>query len=388
MGNIRYRPTFAKIDLDALSRNFKALKKLQKSSFICPMIKANAYGHGDIEVSRALEKNRPSALGVGLIEEAVRIREGGIKSPILFFGAIDKLSAPALHEYSITPVISDWEQFELIKLEAKKGEVAIHLKMNTGMQRYGFNYDLKTIQLLNEELNHTNNIRVDGFMTHLACGEDFCSKESYSRIQLGRFLDAYKKIHKLRKSTLHIFNTTGIVSYSQSTLTKDIKLGSRPGIGLYGFAPSLRWAENHLQPVLSLQSRIVHLTKVKKGNSISYGRSWVAKQDSLIGVVPIGYADGLPRALSNKGKVLICNHFAPIVGNVTMDNIMVDLTRISKIHGTEALIGKEVILIGQDNQSNKILVSDWSKLTGTIEWEILTGISERVPRVFTSRHIS
>jgi alanine racemase len=135
-----------------------------------------------------------------------------------------------------------------------------------------------------------------------------------------------------------------------------------------------------------LHSRIVHITRVKKGNSVSYGGSWTAKQNSIIGIVPIGYADGLPRALSNKGNVLISNQLAPVVGNVTMDNIMVDLTKISKIQGSDSLLGKDVILIGQDHGSNQILVSDWSKLTGTIEWEILTGISERVPRVFRGGH--
>jgi alanine racemase len=386
MGNIRYRPTFATIDLKALSKNFMALKKLQKSSFICPMLKANAYGHGDVEVARALEKNKPSAFGVGLIEEAVRLRSAGIKSPILFFGAIDRSSVHALGEYSITPVISDWEQLELIKLVAKRKSVTIHLKINTGMQRYGFNYDMQTLQLLNEALNQLKNVKVDGIMTHLACGEDFSLKESFSRVQLRRFLDAYKTIPKLNKCLLHIFNTTGLISYSQSDLAHDVELGSRPGIGLYGYAPSLSWAVTHLQPILSLYSRIVHITRVKKGNSVSYGRSWTAKQNSIIGIVPIGYADGLPRALSNKGNVLISNQLAPVVGNVTMDNIMVDLTKISKIQGSDSLLGKDVILIGQDHGSNKILVSDWSKLTGTIEWEILTGISERVPRVFRGGH--
>jgi len=378
MSNTVLRPTIAKVDLTALIANYKSLQAMNQDAFFCPMVKANAYGHGDIEVVKALSPYRPSAFGVGLIEEGIRIRSSGLRDPILFFGAINKNCLEPLKTYQITPVISDWEQLELVKKTSAR--IKVHIKVNTGMHRYGFSLD--ELEKLKEALALCPNVFVKGVMSHLASGEDFWKQNSYSEQQLKKFLSGVQILNIRNKIDLHLFNTTGIVSYYSKGEGDQIKLGARPGIGLYGYSPDAVNEKINLKPILSLHSKVVHINRVRAGDTVSYGRSWQAKRDSLIGVVPIGYADGLPRALSNKGRVLVFGYFAPIVGNVTMDNIMIDLTDAAEAESCPNLIGIDVILLGQDNDGNSISVTEWARQTGTIEWEVLTSLSERIPRLF------
>jgi alanine racemase len=219
-------------------------------------------------------------------------------------------------------------------------------------------------------------------MTHLACGEDFQKEDSFSKTQLKKFEQAVLRLKKTKNLVAHIFNTTGLLSYNQKPIQSELAMGARPGIGLYGYAPDVTNNRVKLSPVLSLYSQIVHIRKLRKGESVSYGRSWCAKRDSIIGIVPVGYADGLPKALSNRGRVIVKGQFAPIVGNVTMDNIMIDLTDLEEAKSREDLFGSKVTLIGETHEGLSITVSEWANLSETIEWEILTRLSERVPRKF------
>lgn len=381
-----FRPTIAQINLDALLSNYRVFKALNQNQFFCPMIKANAYGHGDIEVAKLLANENPSALGVGLIEEGVRIREAGVKAPVLFFGVINKASVGVLAPYSITPVISDWEQLTLVKEAYANTGLNIHLKMNTGMHRYGF--AVTEAEKLNDTLKQLPGLRIQGLMTHLASGEDFGLKDSFSQNQVEQFLQAYKRLDVAKLAQLHLFNSNGLASYSHSSLSRESSsssrppFGSRPGIGLYGYLPLIKSLQDRLTPALSLASKVVHVSMVKSGETVSYGRSWTAKRASVIGVIPLGYADGLPRALSNRGRVLIGGQFVPIVGNVTMDNIMIDLTDLNYGREPANYMDQEIILLGRDSGGREILATEWAAIAHTIEWEILTSISERVPRIF------
>jgi alanine racemase len=399
------RPTIAKINLKALLHNYhylydltESLSRHKKKPFFCPMVKANAYGHDLKLISMALSSLNPSALGVGLVEEALQIRDWGITTPLLFFGALNQEALSMIEDHRITPVVGSWDQFHRIKEQAFKAgtqSFKIHIKIDTGMHRFGFHpQELESLGYSLEEVSQ--NLEVVGVMTHLASGEDFTAGQgSFSFQQIKKFIEGLNRLKRyltLDKVELHIFNTLGLMSFQQEKELGSslFSFGSRPGIGLYGYTPGYTpqyIAESPLQPVLTLVSHIVHLLWVEKGESVSYGQGWVAPKKSLIGVIPMGYGDGLPRSLSNQAEFLIKGIRVPLVGRVTMDSIMVDVTPLAeslqiKSKGSfHHLLGTEVTLLGSDKEGNTVSLSQWSQWAQTIEWEILTGISARVPRI-------
>lgn len=391
--NQQHRRTYAGINLRRLERNFRLLRDLLPTgSFVCPMVKANAYGHGDVEVARTLAAAGVGWLGVCLLEEGIRLRDAGVQTPILVFGIFEDFSAGLVLEYGLTPVISDWHELESLDLVARKA-LAIHLKFNTGMSRLGFS--VEDAPALRNWLDLHPKFRLEGIATHLLHGEDAGIPGGESEAQLVRLQQALRPFQGLNFYT-HVLNSSAAVTM-QARVRADAQLakgsswplGMRPGIALYGSRPSSH--ETYaldLQPVMSLHSQICLTRRLRAGEKVSYNAIWKAERDTLLGVVPIGYADGFVRGHSNNADVLCRGRRAPVVGTVCMDYIMVDLTdvaRVSNENGSEKSgeiqPGEEIVLLGEQ-AGEKIEAEELARRTNTITYEVFTRISARVPRVF------
>lgn len=392
----QHRPTTAVIDLAHLVSNFNQLKKINgNENFFCPMIKANAYGHGDYEIAKALELAGAEVMGVGLIEEGVWLRSQGIKSGLLFFGLFDRRGAEACLEANLTPVLSSWEQVEhLQNVLSEDQNIDVHLKFDTGMHRLGF--EASEIQKLREFFVNEKKIKLKGILTHLHSGEDADQVEGESFEQL-KIFESIKKNFLLQGLNYHTLNSAGLLNFAKlradrSTDFKGVsnQQGARPGLALYGLSPiqddeSLLKLGINLKPVMSLRSKIIKTKSVVTNAGVSYNHTWHAKRNTIIGVVPVGYADGYNRLLSNCGEVLIDGVRLPVVGNVCMDYFMVDLTEVARLSSADALVGKSVTLFGHDEFGNHLSVNEIAKKTKTISWEVLTRIGERVPRKTSDR---
>ncbi len=375
---MRHRKSIAEINLKNLKHNFELIQKISSHrKFICPMIKANAYGHGAVEVSKALIEQGTKALGVALIEEAIQLRENQIGTEILVFTTFDKASCDAIMSYKITPVLSQFEELENLKSRlSKNSQQKIHLKFNTGMNRLGF--ELSEVSKIKNFLDSNQNFKLDGICTHLINGDDIQQDEGFSKSQLEKIFEVSENF-KSYPHHLHALNSSALVS-SSAQKPPDLQvasLGARPGIALYGGVhPS---ASLDFRPVMQLKSEVVLLHEVKRGETVSYGGQFKTKRDSLIGVVPFGYGDGYFRSLSNQSEVLCHGHHVPVVGTVCMDYFMIDLTEFR--NAENFMIGDEVMLFGQQ-KNNQILAGDLAKKVGTISYEVFTRVGERVPRIF------
>jgi alanine racemase len=390
-----HRRTYAEIDLNCLAQNFHALREsISPQSFFCPMVKANAYGHGDIEVSQTLRSEGATHLGVGLIEEGVRLRHSGDTGGLLLFGIFDKASTSTVIEHKLTPVISQQHELEnlvselydrqsLTKFTHSSAPFKIHLKFNTGMNRLGF--DVDQAPQLRVWLDKHPQLSLEGVCTHLLRGDDAGDQAGESHSQLQMFTKALESFSDMAISA-HVLNSSGLANMlSQQSEGGVVSWGARPGLAVYGGQPS----NDHsfalpIRPVMSLKTHIVMVHRLRHGERVSYNATWRAERDSLIAVLPLGYADGYFRGLSNKGHVLCKGIRAPIVGTICMDYFMVDVTEVEHLAG-QIIEGEEVVLIGE--QSGKaglghISADDVSKWAGTIPYEVMTNVSERVPRVY------
>jgi alanine racemase len=394
-----HRPTVAVVDLRQIAKNFKILKSAAaEGAFVCPMVKANAYGHGDVAVAKKLRSSGASNLGVGLIEEGLKLRESGDDGTILHFGMFDLVGAEVMAERDITPVISSREDLELwiqaVHAQAgwRKGTAGFHLKVNTGMNRLGFApAEVAATALRIREVQDL--VHLEGVAQHFSNGEDFGLLNGRSEEQMLCFRKAVADIRGagLTGFKLHVANSSATCAIGElrkqhpgDTSLDD--LGIRPGISLYGVEPETWAGKIGVQPALQFQSRIVLVQDVRQGSRVSYGGRWQAPRDSRIGVIPCGYADGYRRGLNVEGKsvVIVAGKRVPVVGTICMDYFMCDLTDVQG-----AAIGDLVTLIGTTAPTGKpsdsavsITASELGRLVHTIPYEIFTGISERVPRVY------
>lgn len=356
----RYRNTFAEVNLQVLEQNFASLQGLVGTAGLIPMVKADAYGHGDIQVSRVCEKLGAKFLGVALIEEGVKLRLAGIQAPILVFGFFDSVGADAIIKYRLTPVLSNFKQIESLKMSLHDGaSYPVHVKFNTGMQRLGFN--IEQADEVIEYFKSENYIKLEGVCSHFVSAQTIEEQEALFQ----------KIIQKIKNGLGAHFLTHLSASAGIFTGLKNKYDLVRPGISLYGYGPA------SVNPILSLKSEVSLLRQVKKDQTVSYSGQWKADRDCIIAVVALGYADGLPRRLSNKGEVLINGVKCPIRGIVCMDYCMVDVTEIAK----DVVVGDEVVIIGTQ-KNEKLDAAQMAEITGTISYEILTGIQNRVPRVY------
>ncbi len=369
-----YRPTWAEISSAAFSSNAAQIKKWAGSKTkLLAVLKANAYGHVAAALAPVALRAGASGIGVSSLEEGIALREAGIKAPILILGGIYPLrNFSAALAYNLTPTVSSFEAYSGFKGAAKKSKKpwAFHLKVDTGMGRIGAS-DVEAKKILSQ-IALDDKKRLGGVYSHLATAD---SDQDYAREQLVTLLDVKAHAQKagLTEALFHIANTAAVLS------SKDFHLDMiRPGLGLYGASSVDVPAGVSLKPVLSLHSTVVFVKKMRAGNSISYGRTFTLKRDSVIATLPIGYADGVPRSLSNKGQVLLRGKRCPIVGRVTMDQIMIDVTDV-QAQGGALNVGESVILIGRQG-NDEITAREWAAWAGTVPYEIFCGISARVPR--------
>jgi alanine racemase len=366
-----YRKTQAIIHLQHLKHNLSVLKGLKnQNGFFCPMVKANAYGHGDVEVSQFLQKQGVQSLGVSLVEEALKLRQNGISADIILFGIASPEDLPLLKKEAITPVVSTWDFFRALAASP----IPFHLKFDTGMHRLGFSpNDLSSLKAF---LDSHPELPLRGICTHLHSAEDLKNLKEKS--------SAFDQLQKLKQAKIflgrpdlmtHSLNSAGLVGLSAVHCEPQ---GVRPGLAIYGYSSVISSLD--LKPVMSLRAPIVEFKQVKKGDGFSYGHTFKVERDSLIGILPIGYADGYHRNLGNKTFALFRGVKVPVKGTVCMDYIMVDLTEAA--YGTKIEAGEWVTLFGCDEDGIYLPATELSQAGGTIPWEILTAISYRVPRVF------
>jgi alanine racemase len=367
-----YRPTWAEVDLGAIKYNFGQIKKhLSPDVKMMAVVKANAYGHGIVEVSRTLSSSGVDYLGVATMDEAVKLRQNNIKKPILVLGSILPHEIDPALKYNISLTIGD--NALLVELHrrasAKKAKANVHLKVDTGMGRLGVWHD-EALRFIRRILEHKN-LFLEGIYTHFSsAGRD----EFFTDYQISSF---EKLLGKLEKYGVNI----PVRHSANSIATIDIKRSHlnmvRPGIIIYGMYPKRSFAKFlKLRPALSLKTRIVYLKEVPQGRSISYGRTYITEKDTRIATIPIGYADGYERILSNKAFVLVKGQRARVVGKVTMDQVMIDVGHIKNVK-----LGDEVVLIGKQGKDH-ITTEELARLSGTIPYEIVCSIGSRVPRIY------
>lgn len=365
------RPTQVRVDLGALTHNLALLRAQAGGRPVMAVVKANAYGHGLVEVARHYEACGVDSFGVALLEEGLTLREAGITRPILVFGGIPAVQMPALlrHGLELTaPSVAKLEQIEAAA--AATGLMArVHLKIDTGMGRIGVQYF--NAETLFEASLRCRHVEVAGVYSHFANAD--AADLGHARLQLERFLEAltFYERRGLPCPTRHIANSAALLQLPESHL--DLV---RPGIVLYGVAPGPECPLTlPLRPALTWRSRVVYFKVLPADHPVGYGSAWRSDRPERLVTVPCGYGDGYPRALSNRAEVLIGGRRCPIAGKICMDQFMAALGDGS------AYNGDEVVLVGcQDGEC--IRVEELAERAGTIAYEILTGIQARVPRVY------
>ncbi|HHZ12397.1 MAG: alanine racemase [Caldicoprobacterales bacterium] len=364
------------IDLIKLENNIKEIKsQLDSKTAIMAIVKANAYGHGILEVAKAALKSGAHSLGVAIPEEGVKLRRGGIDCDILVLGGFATDQINLILDYNLSICLFSLDSAMLINKLAgeKRKKVKVHLKVDTGMGRIGVR-DREEAVKLGIAINQMEHLILEGIFTHFSSADE--PDQNYSSIQLDRFVSVVNDFRRagIHPVWIHAANTASMVNFPKSHFNM-----VRIGIGIYGYIPGHALDSKRVikvEPVLSWHTRVLHIKSIGVGSAISYGRTYIAQEPRIIATLPVGYGDGYSRLLSNKGWVLIRGKKAPIVGNICMDQMMVDVTDIP---GTE--VGDDVVLIGRQGDRS-IFADDLAKLYGTISYEVLTGISARVPRIY------
>ena len=368
-------PTYAPINLAALAHNLSCITGyLSPSCKVLAIVKANAYGHGAVTIAQSLASQGVGRFAVASLDEGIELRQAGLSGPILILGALFEEQIADLVAHRLTPVVSDGRILPALAqaVRSHPAPYQIHLKVETGMGRLGFSMEELPALLDNQILRSP--LQIEGVMTHLADADG--ADSAFTERQLGAFHAMLEQV-RLRGLTLplvHAANSAAIVRFPEAHFSL-----VRPGIMLYGYhtLPDSVPAPD-LTPVLSLQTTIAHLRTIPQGGTVSYNRTFVAKRPTRIAVLPIGYADGYSRRLSNRGSVIIQGRRAPIVGLVCMDMIMVDVTDLAPVQ-----IGETVTLIGQQG-AESIWADEVAGWIGTIPYEVLCGIGSRVPRLYES----
>ncbi|PIE05619.1 MAG: alanine racemase, partial [Sorangium cellulosum] len=369
------RPTRAEVNLGNLRHNLRVVRRYAGATQVWGVLKADGYGHGAPAVARTLERAGVEGICVALLEEAVELRNAGIHTPILVMGGYYGNGWGELLAHDLTPVVYDESQVDALAREVRlygQAPIGVHLKVDTGMSRLGVRHDALTPML--ECIRGLSEIQLTGMMTHLSNADD--DDLAYSNRQCDLFDQAVAQTRNagLDPSFVHAANSAALMRLPRSRYEL-----VRPGLALFGVCPR-PGLETDLRPVMRVRSVVVAMREVQPGDAAGYGSSWIAKKTSRLATIPMGYADGLPRSLSNRGRVLIRGTSAPIVGNVSMDMITIDVTDVPG-----AGMRDEVVVLGPQQGplgSDAIGADEIADHAGTIPWEILTGISRRVPRFF------
>ena len=362
---------WAQINLDNLRHNARAMQEiLPDKCSIMAVVKANAYGHGDVEVSRALSHMGIRAFAVATIDEGIRLRKNGIQGEILILGYTDTQRAAVLSRYRLSQTVLDARYAAALSGSGKP--VRVHIKVDTGMHRLGESFE-NAEQIA--EMCRSKRLRVDGIFTHLcACDSMEDADVNMTKLQITRFFCLLDKLKSGQVSIpkIHILSSYGALNYSKTPSDY-----ARLGLALYGATSQRNKSNVALKPVLSLKARVALIRTVAAGESVGYGVEYILKRDTRIAVLPIGYADGLPRCLGNgRGSVLLHGSRAPIIGSICMDQLMADVSHIP-----DAKCGDVATLIGCDGE-DQILAEDIAASTHTITNEVLSRLGNRLERVF------
>jgi alanine racemase len=374
--NTAGRPTWAEIDLEALAANFQIVKnKVGPDVKVMAVVKANAYGHGAVACAQRLEREGADWFGVALPEEGIELRKSGIAKPILCLAGFWGEQATACLQHELVPVVYRLDLVEALDRAAReRGVVAdVHVKIDTGMGRLGVRFD--EISDFAGRLKQFKNIRVDGFMTHFAAADE-PSCGPLTKDQLERFETAVAAFREygFEPSYQHLANSAAV--FGQPSAWGNLV---RPGGVLYGLWRDILAPEDRdvkLRPVMSLHSRITLLKWVPQGETVGYGCTFEASRKTLVATVPLGYDDGYMRALSNRGHAIIRGVYVTVIGRISMDLTLIDVTNVPEVQ-----LDDEVILIGQD-AGLSITAEELGKTAGTLSYEVTCGINDRVPRVY------
>ncbi|HAG91774.1 MAG TPA: alanine racemase [Bdellovibrionales bacterium] len=371
-----HRGASIEIRTSLLKHNLSVLKEIAGKGFFCPMVKANAYGHGIESLVPIAKELQIDHLGVATWDEALELRHLGFDRNILVFSRLHfESEAKWVVEHQLTPVVSRFEDLELLKKAlGPQQKAGVHIKFDTGIHRMGFSLSEQD-QVLAFFKDETQ-LQVLGILTHMSHGEDFSSPHSMTQKQMALIDPVWQRFQDQQKDQplwLHCLNSAAMMDVSKQGMSVE-KWGARPGIALFGALSDSRLSTHSVMRVVS---QLDQVRKIPAGEGVSYGWTWVAKKDSVVGVVPMGYADGYPRGLSNRSQVLIRGERVPQIGNVCMDYILVDLTDLS---GETPKVGEEVVLLGEQGE-DQITPRELAGWNNTISYEILTGMGIKKNRL-------
>lgn len=368
------RTVWGEVDLNAIEYNMKKIKELTIDKEIIAVIKADAYGHGAIDVAPVLLENGASKLAAAVITEAIELREHKIDAPIMILGYTDLKFGKDLIKHNLEQTVYDLEYTkELSKIAKEMGAtVKVHIALDTGMGRIGF---LPTEESFRDilEICKLDNIEVVAIFTHFATSDE--ADKTYAYEQLEKFKEFNKRLldHGVDIPVKHASNSGAIVDLPETYLD-----AVRAGIIMYGYYPSndVKKDRLSLKPALTVKARVSHVKVLEKDQYISYGRKFKTGKASIIATIPVGYADGYSRRLSGSAKVIINGKFANVVGNICMDQCMIDVSHVGEVK-----VGDEVIILGQQGDL-KFDADDMAEIIGTINYEVICMIRQRIPRVY------
>ena len=373
MGSIHR--VYARIDLDALKHNVEEIKNCKADDAqLMGVVKADAYGHGADVVAHELESLGFDWFAVATVDEGIALRHSGIQKPILVLGYCHEYQYPEMIEWEITPTIYSYEMaFALDQAAQAAGRVVdIHIKIDTGMSRIGFLAEEESVQII-KKIYAMKHLHIQGMFTHFACADTADKNHAEHQTEKFRWMIQRMEEENIPIDIFHCSNSAAIMEMPAEHMNM-----VRAGIVLYGLYPSdeVDKTKLDLNPVMSLHSHVVHLKEVPAGVTVGYGATYTTTGKTRIATIPVGYADGYPRSLSNRASVLICGKRAPIIGRVCMDQLMVDVTDIPEVS-----MGDEVTLSGRDGEE-VLTVEEISEMANSFNYEFVCAVSLRVPRVY------
>ena len=374
--DFKFDRAWAEIDLDALAHNIREIRKItSKESEVMGVVKADAYGHGVAQVSQTLLENGATRLAVATLDEAVQLRQKGFKVPVLILSYTDTSRSEELILNDITQAVFDIETAKVLSQAAVKLQknVKIHIKLDTGMTRVGFIPGEQAVEEI-IAISKLPGIIVEGMFTHFASADE--TDKSYTYMQFGKYMDTNRQLEGkgLHIPLKHVCNSAGIMDFPEMHLDM-----VRAGIILYGLYPSQEVDKSRiaLKPVMSFKAKVTLVKEVESDTCISYGRTFRTARKSRIATIPVGYADGYARLLSNKGRALVNGEEAPVVGRVCMDQCMLDITDFKN----EVAVGDTAVLFGRQG-GMEISMDEVAGKIGTITYEVACQIGKRIPRVY------
>lgn len=368
--------TWAEVDLDAIAHNMCEIRKITNpNAQIMAVVKADAYGHGFLEVTRTLLENGADRLAVAVLQEGKQLRSRGVTVPILILGASMENDIEDIINFDVTPNVCSYEFAKAISYIAEKKEkvTKVHVKLDTGMSRIGFVVSDNNDEIIDEieKIVNLPYIEVEGIFSHFSTSDEYDS--SYTKLQFDRFMNVVKALEErnIHIPIKHICNSAGIMMYPEMHLDM-----VRPGVILYGMYPSDEVDKSRLNliPAMTLKSRITFVKEVEPGRGVSYGKEYITDRATKIATVPIGYADGYLRKIAKEGKMIVKGVKVPIIGRICMDQCMID---VSNVHNIER--GDEAIIFGSEG----ITIDDLASWLDTINYEVSCVIGKRIPRIYT-----